>query len=1128
MAEMRVTSKDLVRETVVPAIPTIPEKNELASILRAVKQLLETREGLRGSPLDANITWRELLDRGMVNITRDGSIGGGGGDVGDPDTPGTVTIPPAPTGLTATGAMTSIILEWANPVAAYANHSYTKIYRNAVDNLATATLIGLSPGRFYTDAVGSDAAYYYWVRFVSNSDTEGPPNATAGTLGETSPDVAYLLEMLSGQITESELYAALSARIDLIDAAEIVPGSVNARIKTETDARVSGDSALASQISSLAVSSDAGFDFAKIWYFDASVDGWTSNGGSPTVSTGWLRPYAHATDPQLISPAALAVSASTYASVKCRIRRVGSPGTWAGELWWKRAGDGTWDAGRSMSVAEPTWDAGVASITWEVTDADWSGTIDQIRLDLSTLSDGSNYYELDWVSVGRSAPGASTAQVSEIETARIGYCMVGGYVSTHGDRTACLAAGGTWYIGLPWATAVKQVAVTDALGTAALETKMQAYRSNLGVLNATYTVKLDVGGVVSGFGLSANSDGTANGTTSAFAVRAGSFYVAPPHGSGLNQIVPFTVQTTTIPAANGVPQIDPGVYIQDAFIKNGAITNAKIGAAAIDDAKIANLSATKITSGTINSDLLDTTTLVARLAQVNTAYVNNANIGSFIQSTVYGPQAGWRIDKDGTAVFNNITIRDSAGNTLLSSGTGIDLNSVNNKKEFTESFDSVGRWVRVLGTGEASILPVADAIFSSNVLRIGDNAGNDTAWYEHPVSIPFDPTTLYRIRVRVRRVQGTGTFFAGVTAIDSNGERVNTVGQLSISSQHYVAAAGASPTSDWTEYEGYFEGRGVAQAETGTNTAAAPYKLHPNARAFRPMFIVNYDGVPGVYDLDMFTIESVSGAMGTLRRLTQGTAGTFIEDAAIASAKIAELTADKISSGTIKVGTYIQSSNYEPGVPNAGWAMNYLGQAEFNDVYVRGTMASSVVLTTFLQNDITVGQPGSSFMDLRANTPTGWMLYKRRSDGRELGILGSGETRFANSLAGLNWFPLGVLLDSAAEAPYEFAIDTGLSSESYVVDTVITPALSWGGMSINSAFPYYYQPTAQRGWLDFTWRSGARQVLYSNDAGYPDVAYSNARRPPTLIIHGTLRLQAPGNSMTGTVGGIYWSVFRIT
>jgi hypothetical protein len=112
-----------------------------------------------------------------------------------------------------------------------------------------------------------------------------------------------------------------------------------------------------------------------------------------------------------------------------------------------------------MSVAEPTFTDGLASITWEVTDADWSGTIDQLRIDLSDLSDGSNYYELDWVSIGRSAPGASTAQVTELETARIGYCMVGGYVSAQGDRAACLAAGGTWYTGLPWASAVRQVAV---------------------------------------------------------------------------------------------------------------------------------------------------------------------------------------------------------------------------------------------------------------------------------------------------------------------------------------------------------------------------------------------------------------------------------------------------------------------------------------------------------------------------------------------------------------------------------------------------------------------------------------------------------------------------------------------
>jgi hypothetical protein len=270
--------------------------------------------------------------------------------------------------------------------------------------------------------------------------------------------------------------------------------------------------------------------------------------------------------------------------------------------------------------------------------------------------------------------------------------------------------------------------------------------------------------------------------------------------------------------------------------------------------------------------------------------------------------------------------------------------------------------------------------------------------------------------------------------------------------------------------------------------------------------------------------------MGTLRRLTQGAASTFIDDAAIASAKIADLTADKISSGTIKVGTYIQSSNYESGVPYAGWAMNYLGQAEFNDVYVRGVVASSVVQTSFLQNDVAHGQPGSAFMDLRPNTPAGWLLYKRRPDGREVGIVADGSTRFANTVVTFAWLPLGVYLDTNNADWYEFSVDTGVSASSFIIDSVLTPALRDPGIDVSATFPGYAAPDQPRAYLDFQWSVGSRQFIYSNGSGFADMVYSRAVRAETLVIHGKMRIVqlAGGSPMNVVVGGIYYGAVRVT
>jgi hypothetical protein len=55
-------------------------------------------------------------------------------------------------------------------------------------------------------------------------------------------------------IPQTKLYQDLATRIDLIDGAAGVAGSVNARIKTETDARTSADSAISSTVTTLTAS----------------------------------------------------------------------------------------------------------------------------------------------------------------------------------------------------------------------------------------------------------------------------------------------------------------------------------------------------------------------------------------------------------------------------------------------------------------------------------------------------------------------------------------------------------------------------------------------------------------------------------------------------------------------------------------------------------------------------------------------------------------------------------------------------------------------------------------------------------------------------------------------------------
>jgi hypothetical protein len=178
-------------------------------------------------------------------------------------------------------------------------------------------------------------------------------------------------------------------------------------------------------------------------------------------------------------------------------------------------------------------------------------------------------------------------------------------------------------------------------------------------LEGKYTVKVDLNGYVSGFGLASTANDA--GATSAFAVRSDSFFIASPSGPGITPTAPFIVRTT--PVNLGGVEVPVGVYITDGYIQNGTITNAKIANLAVDSAKIASITADKIIAGSIN-------------------------VGQYIQSSNYvSGSAGWKIDGGGSAEFgaasirgqlvasqinsNGLSIRAADGTVILSAGSSL-------------------------------------------------------------------------------------------------------------------------------------------------------------------------------------------------------------------------------------------------------------------------------------------------------------------------------------------------------------------------------------------------------------------------------------------------------------------------
>ena len=205
----------------IPAVPLTSSPHE-TNFLASVKSWLEKAAGTAGF-----VSRRDLASYGVIQANSDGTFG--------PVVPPNKSVPPAPTNLQATGAMTNIILDWDDPNAAYGNHAFTEVWASETISFSTAVMVGQSAGFNFAHAVGAGSTRYYWIRFVSTSDVKGPYNDVGGTVANTSNDPAWLLSVLNNQITEDQLYTTLNTRIDLIDAASSVAGSVNARVQAVQD-----------------------------------------------------------------------------------------------------------------------------------------------------------------------------------------------------------------------------------------------------------------------------------------------------------------------------------------------------------------------------------------------------------------------------------------------------------------------------------------------------------------------------------------------------------------------------------------------------------------------------------------------------------------------------------------------------------------------------------------------------------------------------------------------------------------------------------------------------------------------------------------------------------------------------
>jgi len=711
----------------------------LKAWLQDVRLWVQTREPnatLVGNPTDKFTTRGELIDAGLLLRTSDGrftrgvgSIPGPKGDPGPQGDPGVgvtapdLTPPPTPTGLAVTGLISNILIEWDAPVYTQgrgndltlvygaiwlpgdAQPTFGDVRTKLINTAAEATNILAHPSN-------PNTTWCIWIKFKTRDGVEGTQaGGTHGVQATTGQDVASLLQVLAGEITAEQLYvdlqtpigsiltgqdeaaeAALAATLAAHDAnaqraAELLIEAQDrgAAIVEESTTRQTAEESLAQSILTLTaatLSDQAAAAAALEVERTVRAEADEAEALERTTLAAQLRGDYAGTDVDAITTGLL------YEERAARVSADGAQVTRLEGLEASVDTPGTGLLARATALEATTVDIGndltaVANRTTLLeasVDTPSTGLLARATaLETVTTAAGSGNSALasrataleSTVNNGVTGVAATAAALDIVET----------LVNDGTDGVVATASRVDTLF-----TKVDSPTIGNNATYAALQTEATTRASETGALFAQYTVKIDLNGYLSGYGLtsSLSSGGT---PTSLFIVSVDKFAVATPASAvtawagttayALNAIrgisgvddkllvckqagtsgssapsiagaigsmvtdgsvrwqiasrVPFAVLTTPT-TINGV-SVPAGVYIDAAYVLNATIQNAQLANLSVDDQKVASVSVAKLTAGSIS-------------------------VGEYIQSTGYvAGSAGWRINGNGTAEFSGVIVR---------------------------------------------------------------------------------------------------------------------------------------------------------------------------------------------------------------------------------------------------------------------------------------------------------------------------------------------------------------------------------------------------------------------------------------------------------------------------------------
>ncbi|KGF63616.1 phage tail tip fiber protein [Pseudomonas lutea] len=129
-------------------------------------------------------------------------------------------LPPAVTSLTASALIFGIHLKWTFPPGAE-DTQRTEIWYGPTTDLAAATKLSdlaYPQSEYNMQGLLAGVTFFFWARLVDRTGNIGPwYPAGIGVMGQSSSEPGPILDMIAGQIGETELGQDLLAKIEKID-----------------------------------------------------------------------------------------------------------------------------------------------------------------------------------------------------------------------------------------------------------------------------------------------------------------------------------------------------------------------------------------------------------------------------------------------------------------------------------------------------------------------------------------------------------------------------------------------------------------------------------------------------------------------------------------------------------------------------------------------------------------------------------------------------------------------------------------------------------------------------------------------------------------------------------------------